>query len=305
MIEPPDCTPIEGRTTTRYVHEGLGGRSMFVRSAGAPGKRRPVLLLHDLPGSSALLDGLVRTLGAGRHVIAPDLTGMGQSPETVGASYWNDSALIGWLDVADLLNRVGGGAECDLVAVGGSAMIALEMMSESMAPSFDRGEQRRVKAASLTLIAPPVLTEPERGGWQAHPMPSAVPEMDGTHLLRVWHQLRDMELWRPWFDRRREKARTSEPRISAAALTLRAREMLKHPASYAAAWTRVIAEPIDARLAALPRLPTLLMAAKADLFAHCLPRAAALMPHAKAIEIEDSDAARAAAIEAFLKAQES
>ena len=33
---------------------------------------------------------------------------------------------------------------------------------------------------------------------------------------------------------------------------MRAREMLKHPASYANAWTRVIAEPIDAVILATP-----------------------------------------------------
>jgi hypothetical protein len=62
----------------------------------------------------------------------------------------------------------------------------------------------------------------------------------------------------------------------------------------------VIAEPIDERLAAMPAIPTLLIASRSDLFAHCLPRAAALMPHAQVLEVEDSDAARAAAIEAFL-----
>ncbi|MBM3525404.1 MAG: alpha/beta hydrolase [Alphaproteobacteria bacterium] len=300
--EAPACAPIAGRTTTSYIEEGLGQKSMFVRRAGEPGKGRPLLLIHDLPGSSALLDDLVLRLGAHRDVIAPDLTGMGQSPQSEPDVYWNAPQLLGWLDLAAVVGRCTNSRECDVVAVGGAAMFALRMIAAAVDPSFRWGDERPIKAKSLTLIAPPALTEQERRSWQAQPVPSAVPEMDGTHLLRVWHHLRDMELWQPWFDRRREKARKTVPRIDPAALTVRAREMLKRPDAYASTWTSVFSEPLDERLAAMPRVPTLLLSSPSDLFAQCLPRAAALLPHAKVVEVEDSDDARAAAIEAFLVA---
>jgi pimeloyl-ACP methyl ester carboxylesterase len=224
----PACTPLEGRTTTDYVEEPLGGKSMFMRRAGDGAAGKPVLLIHDLPGSSALLDDVVRRLGRHRPVIAPDATGMGQSPHQVPAFYWDHPVMMTALDFAELL-RAREVSDCHLVAFGGGAMLALEMIAESVVPTHPGNRERFPRVASLTLVAPPVLSGHERTAWQAQPMPSAVPDMDGTHLLRVWHHLRDMELWRPWFDRRRERARTSEPRIAPAGLTSRAREMLKHP----------------------------------------------------------------------------
>jgi pimeloyl-ACP methyl ester carboxylesterase len=299
----PSCAPIPGRTTSEYVPSRRGGAPVFVRRAGDPSTGKPVLVIHDLPGSSALLDELVVQLGAQRLVFAPDAAHMGQSPQSGRACGHDIGPAVFASDIAGVARHLGV-SQCHVVAFGGAAATALELAMRATAPRMPGDEERGPRLASLTLVSPPAMSDQQRTAWQAQPVPDATPVMDGTHLLRVWHQLRDMELWWPWFDRRREAARRHEPRLSAAALTLRAREMLKHPASYAEAWTRVLAQPIEPALAALAPIPSLLLSSPSDLFAPCLPRAAALMPHAKVVEVEDGAAARAAAIAEFLAAIE-
>src|SRR5690606_11385528 len=60
-----------------YVHTGIG--QSLVRGRGSNNAGRPVLLLHDLPGSSALHLPLLDALGKDRRVIAIDLMGQGES----------------------------------------------------------------------------------------------------------------------------------------------------------------------------------------------------------------------------------
>ena len=299
----PSCAPVPGRTTTEYVAMRRGGGSVFVRRAGDPSAGKPVVVIHDLPGSSALHDALVLRLGAHRLAVAPDAVGMGQSPAAGPDRERAFAPAAAALDIAALARHLAI-AECHVVAFGGAAMVALELVARGAASWLPGDEDRGPRVASLTLVSPPAMTAAERCAWSAQPVPDATPVMDGTHLLRVWHQLRDMELWWPWFDRRREAARSHAPRLCASALTLRAREMLKHPGGYAEAWGRVLAEPVEPGLTALAHVPSLLLSSPSDLFARCLPRAAALMPAARVVEVEDDDAARAAAIEGFLAAIE-
>jgi pimeloyl-ACP methyl ester carboxylesterase len=283
----PACAPIVGRTTTDYLPLGSGGGDVLIRKRGDLNATRPILVVHDVPGSSARLEPLIAALGRSRSVLAMDLPGQGQSGARhlpmghVDVEAWASGTreILRALDIADV----------DVVAIGGGGPVAVELAAAM-----------RQKVGSLTLIAPPCLDEAVRNDIAPRYAPSASPEMDGTHLLRVWNQFRDQELWWPWFDRRRERSRKAPPRLDPLDMTERVREAMKSPAAYAKAWESVLRYPMPERLAALPRIPTLLMSAPSDLFAHCLKRAAALMPHAQVLEVEDSDVARAAAIEAFL-----
>jgi pimeloyl-ACP methyl ester carboxylesterase len=58
-----------------------------------------------------------------------------------------------------------------------------------------------------------------RAQWHASYAKPIVPVWDGTHLIALWHELRDRELFHPWFERQRENIRTVEPQIDAASLT--------------------------------------------------------------------------------------
>jgi pimeloyl-ACP methyl ester carboxylesterase len=279
---PPAVAPIADRTTTEYVD--LGDRQVFVRSAGDLKHEPPVVVLPPLPGSSLACDELVRLIGRTRPALALDMPGHGESdgdedsPQSVNA--WTRA-------LRRVLDALGIG-KIDLYGHNAGAAVAVE---------FTLRDPGRVR--HLSLDAPICLPEAERARLAPIYAPDARPSWDGAHLLRVWHMLRDQELWWPWFERRRENARTTGPRIDPVALTIRAREALKQPASFAPAWRAALEYSLERKLAAVAT-PTTLMAAREDVFAFGLSRAGAARPDARVIEIADSASARCEAIFAAL-----
>jgi pimeloyl-ACP methyl ester carboxylesterase len=151
------------------------------RTAAAPqGADRPALVvLPDIPGAAAALDDLARALASvmGRPVTVIDLPGFGAS-RAPGAASPDDlaAAIRGALDLGDV----------DVVATGASAAIGA--------------------ALGRRTVAIDPVPDQFRGSWLANHA-DITPRLDGAHLLAAWHQLRDTEIWRPWFDRRPETAR--------------------------------------------------------------------------------------------------
>jgi len=270
--EAPGCAAIAGRTTTDYVD--LGDSQMLLRSSGDADGGAPLLLLHAIPGSSALHDALIMALGRHRRVLAFDLPGQGESEPAEGFS----PSVGGWAGrVRGALDRIGAGAVHVFGAEGG-ATVAVE---------FARREPRLV--ASLTLQSPPALTLDERADLAERYAPAADPVWDGCHLTRVWHHLRDQELWWPWFDRRRERARRHELAISPAQLQARARECLKQPRFYRPAWEAILSYPLLETLASLGR-PVNLVTREGDLFAQFAGRAAAVAAPHRVVSVADEPA---------------
>lgn len=127
------------------------------------------------------------------------------------------------------------------------------------------------RVRSLLLDAPIAVEEGIAARWLEGVEP-VTPAWNGEHLLRAWHMRRDMELWWPWYDRRRENARAMEPRIDPARLTVELREAMKQPASFAPAWRAVVRYPMRRRLAEV-KPPVHVMTSARDVFARCLPHA--------------------------------
>ena len=281
----PHCTALAGRTTPGYV--AVRGGQVLVRRVGDAGAGAPFVLIPPLPGSSALLDGAMRALAecSGREVIAFDLPGHGESPARD--------------DVPQTIAALAGAALQTLDAIGadrvhlcghqGGAAVAVELATRA---------PRRI--ASLTLDAPVCLEPTGREAlverWLAEAGELA-PCRDGGHLVRAWHMRRDMSLWWPWFEQRREHARHGPVAIDPAALTLELRESMKQPRSTGPALRAVLAYPMAERLAALPMVPRLLARAD-DPWAPCLPHAAAARPGATAHRIDDGEAGRVARLAA-------
>jgi len=90
------------------------------------------------------------------------------------------------------------------------------------------------------LQSPPILDDETRLRLRDRYAISAEPEWDGSHLLRVFHHLRDQELWWPWFERTRDNIRSNEPRIDPNRLTLRVRECVKQPKFYKPIWDEAL-----------------------------------------------------------------
>jgi pimeloyl-ACP methyl ester carboxylesterase len=240
------------RTTASYVATETG--QMLLRTAGESMTGVPLVVVHDIPGSSALIDPLLSILGRYRRVLAFDMTGQGESVPPDG---WSPT-VGGWASaVLGALDRLGV-RRVALYGHGTGGTVAAEIAR--LAPD---------RVTAVLLGAPPALPEAGRDAFAAAYAPSAEPEWDGGHLPRVWHHLRDQELWWPWHERTRAAARPGELDIDPDRLTARARECLKHPALYRPAWREVLTY-------ALPALdcPVTVLAAERDLFARFAEAAA-------------------------------
>lgn len=276
----PACAPLPGRSTTDYVDVAHG--QILVRSSGRLDAAPPVVLIHHAPGSSALYDALVCAIGKHHPAIAFDLPGHGESdasprmPQSVEA--WT-SALLELLDKLSI-------GPVHLYGHNGGAAVAVEA-----------GLRAGKRVRSLVLDAPVCLGEGETeiaARWLdgVEPLQST---WNGEHLIRAWHMRRDMELWWPWYERRRANARNVEPRIEPARLTVELRETMKQPASFAPAWRAVMTYPLSRRLAQ-SKQAACLMAAPQDVFARCLPLAQAARSDARIFEVQDTAESRAQAI---------
>jgi pimeloyl-ACP methyl ester carboxylesterase len=243
-------------------------------------------MVHHAPGSSALYEPLVCALGAHHPVLALDLPGHGES-DGAGAAQTVEAWALAVQRVLDVLrvDRVW------LYGHNGGAATAVELA---------RRAPDRIRA--LVLDAPICLTETEQA--QIAPrwldgVDPVLPTWNGEHLLRAWHMRRDMALWWPWYERGVTNIRHVEPRIEPAALTSELRETMKQPASFTPAWRAALSYPMRQRLSEVPR-PCLLMAAPEDPFSQCLSAARAACPGAAIADIDDSAAARARAVDAFV-----
>jgi pimeloyl-ACP methyl ester carboxylesterase len=277
----PQCQPITGRTTTSYVD--LGNAQILVRSVGDLQSKSPIVVIHHAPGSSFLYDELVREIGKRQPVLALDLPGHGESDAIPGAAH--DVAT--WADtVLRTLDVLGIGA-FRLYGHNGGAAVAVETALRA-----------RDRVQSLILDAPICFTSGERAVIAARWLDGVAPVTpvwDGSHLTRVWHMRRDMELWWPWFDRRNDTRKLTDPRIDPARLTIEVREMMKQPASFVPAWRAVLDYPLAERLALTHQRCGILVAAQ-DIFAPCAAYARAMRPDARFMEISDSVTACAEAV---------
>ena len=246
----PACEPMPERSTTDYID--VGGAQILVRTVGRLDE--PVVIVHHAPGSSALYDELVCAVGKKHAAMAFDLPGHGES-DTLGSQ-----TVEAWTTALfQLLDRMKVGA-VHLYGHNGGAAVAVE--AALRAP-------QRVRSV---LLDAPIAVEAQIAARWLEGVEPVTPSWSGEHLLRAWHMRRDMELWWPWYDRRRESARTVEPRIDPARLTVELREAMKQPASFAPAWRAVMGYPMHRRLAEVKQ-PMVLMTAAQDVFARCVPQA--------------------------------
>jgi pimeloyl-ACP methyl ester carboxylesterase len=183
MVAPP-------RIPRRFADLPEG--QMHYREAGRERSGTPLLLLHQASGGSRTMMPLMRVIGAHRPVIAPDLPGNGDSdPLTVPTPAMTDYAAA----VGHFLDALG----LDRVAVygfhaGGSVAAELALARP--------GRVAAVILDSLGLYAPE-----EAAPFADAYVPQITRDPHGTHLVRVWHYVRDTYLFWPWFRTDAEAAR--------------------------------------------------------------------------------------------------
>ncbi len=281
---PPHAPRIDaaGASLTDYITTRAG--QAYVRGEGLDRPGLPVVVLHDLPGSVELHEDLIQALAAHRPVLAMDLSGNGHS--TLPAGLPVDIAR--WaVELENLLDATGK-PRVILHACGTAAAVAAEFACR--APD---------RVAGIVLQSPPLLPP----GWaRAHGAdyaPDVAPTRDGGHLLRLWHHLRDQELWWPWFEQTRATARTTPHRIAPADLHRRAVALLRQPAHYRPIWQAVLADDLATRLAGLD-LPIRIVYRETDLFARFRDRAAILCADPAPLALPDDAVATAAALATWM-----
>ena len=259
------------------------GQSLVIGS-GLDKPAVALLLLHDLPGSFSLHGAQIEAMAAHRPALAMDLNGNGHSDlapgEAVGVARWADQ-------VEDLLDGLGI-ERVILATIGTSAAVAVEFAVR--APE---------RVAALVLQSPPTVGSQWADAHAEHYAPDIAPSQDGGNFLRLWHHLRDQELWWPWFEQKRAHARPT-PRIAVEDLHERALAMLGQPTHYRPTWRAVLSYKLDARLAQVTA-PTMVTYREQDLFARFRDRAATIAG-AEAVLLPDDAQAAARVIQNWLAA---
>lgn len=230
---PPENDFHPGNLFPDVGYVAFEGRQTLVRTRGFGQAGVPTLLLHDLPGSSALHAAMLDQIGARRPAFAVDLLGQGESRTSVD----NEVCVETWARQARSAISSLGLGRVNVVAYGAAAAVAVELARTS-------GNV----VASLVLQSPPAFSATVRDELVEKYPVAADPVWDGGHLTRVFHHLRDQELWWPWYHRVAANIRKNEPQIDPSELTLRVRECVKQPRFYKRATEEALRYPLVERL---------------------------------------------------------
>ena len=190
---PAPAKAIPGAIARGYVVTDHG--HLHVRMAGSDGAP-PLVVLHAGPGSTRGLEVLIRELAKNRFVVAFDTLGHGGSDpasiEQPDIGYYADAVLDG-------LRRLGI-EKTDVFGTHTGSLIAIEMALR---------DSERI--GRLILDGIPLFTSRERDDLLANYVPVLRPLDDGAHLVKLWHMLRDMTLFWPWYRHTAEGIRPFEP----------------------------------------------------------------------------------------------
>jgi pimeloyl-ACP methyl ester carboxylesterase len=254
--------------TVRRGFVDLEAGQVHYRHAG-PAGGRPMVLIHQSPGSSKQLEPLLQALAAGgRRCIAPDTAGNGDS----------DPLPLDQPGIGDLADRALAALDAlapgrfDLYGSHTGASIAMEI-------AIARPDRvRRLIIDGMGLYS---------GAMQADVLDRYAreirPDAEATHLMKVWHFCRDQYLFWPYYNRTAE-GRLPNGLPSDEALHDFVVEVLKALRSYHLSYRAAFRHPKQARLPLL-RVPVMVVASTSDMLHGYFRDVAALVPGAVTAEL--------------------
>ena len=161
----------------------LGELNVFVRR-NDEGGGRPLLFLHDTDESSRSCDRWMRSFVGRRTLLAPDMPGRGETELPRGM----DIGVAAQAAILAALMKQEKFAAADIVAFGFSATIVIELAMQS------RELVNRIALLDTRFPGPASLQE-----YAASYAPEIPLDPYGAHLTTVWNQVRDRQLFSPWF----------------------------------------------------------------------------------------------------------
>lgn len=258
------------------------------RAAGT-GDGTPLAMIHQSPGSSKQLEGLAAALvGQGRRIVAPDTAGNGDSDALPGEAptIWELAGAA-----FEALDRLLPG-RFDLYGSHTGASLAMEIAIAHPA------RVRRLVIDGMGLYA---------AGEQAEIIEryarEIVPDLEATHLMKVWHFCRDQHLFWPYYNRTAD-GRLPNGLPDADAFHDFVVEVLKAMRTYHRSYRAAFRHPKRERLP-LIAVPTLVVCSPSDMLRGYFEEVTALVPRARKADLPawgtaDFDTAAAATIGAFL-----
>ncbi|WP_338664771.1 alpha/beta fold hydrolase [Pararoseomonas sp. SCSIO 73927] len=253
-----NATPVRISRGFADVAEG----QVHYRTAGQAHGGPPLIMLHPSPGSAKMLEPLLGAVGQRRWVLATDTLGNGDSSaprhgEQPPIAYFADAHLRA-------LDALGVGS-FDLYGSHTGANIACEIAI---------AQPHRVRRLILDGVS---LYEPEeQAEMLANYAPGVTIDLHGSQLNWIWHFVRDVYLFWPWY-RRDAAHRRNLGLPSADELHDKVVEVLKAARTYHVPYRAAIAYDKVARLP-LVRVPTLMACARTDMFLTYFDRVKDLIP---------------------------
>ena len=259
------------------------------RTAGSGGT--PLVMIHQSPGSSKQLEGILCALGGSRRVIAPDTAGNGDSDALADpAPTIADFAATAFAAIEALVD-----GPFDLYGSHTGASIAVDV-------AIARPDRvRRLVIDGMGLYA-----VDEQAEIVARYAREIAPDLEATHLMKVWHFCRDQLLFWPYYNRTAE-GRLPNGLPDADTLHDFVVEVLKAMRTYHRSYRAAFRHPKRDRLPLLT-VPTLVVSSPSDMLHGYFADVVATVPNARSAELPawgdpDFDAATAAVIAAFLDAE--
>ena len=229
----------------------------------------PLVMFHASPASALTLEPLLRVLGRGRHVIAPDTLGNGDS-----AAPANDQVDLAYFAGAHMraLDALGV-ANCDLYGTHTGANIALEIAIA-----------RPAQVGAMILDGVSLYGAAEQADLLANYMPKVSIDAQGSQFNLLWHFVRDAYLFWPWY--KQDAAHRRKGGLpDAQALHDKTVEVLKGARTFHLAYCAAMRYRKEERIP-LVRVPTLLACARGDMLFEYFEQVRALLPTAQFAETE-------------------
>jgi len=269
----------------------IGNSQIHFRQAG-PASDVPLVAIHQSPGSSKQLEGLMRELAdLGRAVIAPDTPGNGDSQALAMAQP----------EIPDLANAAFAAidgmvpGQFDLYGSHTGASIAMEIAIAH--PT----RVRKIVIDGMGLYS---------GGLQSEVLEryarEIAPDAEATHLMKVWHFCRDQHLFWPYYNRYAADGRLPDGLPDDDYMHDFTVEVLKALRTYHLSFRAAFRHPKRDRLPLIGQ-PAMVVCSTSDMLFEYFHEVAALIPGATRTELKawsdpDHHAHMAQVIDTFLRA---